>query len=312
MARALSACGQFITDRMNMAGQLQIVFSVVVATRNRPHALRTLLDSIQAQTLRPHEIIIVDDGSVPPLQPIENTVCLRHEVSRGACIARNRGFQKASGKYVFVFDDDAELVDRSVLERAVTLAERLPKIGAIGFRQLDAKGKVHYMQPASGESLRCAPSFFSYGAMLSKEAFDTAGGFFEPLGYYFEENELSLKLIDKGFQVIYDPSLTVVHHENPAGRDQRVIQRLCWRNIMYTIVVRYPTATMPLALLVSTLRWVRLATSSKFFYWEDLTWGVGSLMRNWPALISSRQPVRFRTLRHLRRCRVEALAPISN
>jgi len=100
----------------------------------------------------------------------------------------------------------------------VALAERLPNIGAIGFRQLDSKGRVHYMQPASGESLRCVPSFFNYGAMLSKEAFDTAGGFFEPLGYYFEENELSLKLIDKEFQVIYDPSLTIVHHENSAGQ----------------------------------------------------------------------------------------------
>ena len=297
---------------MNAAGEFQVLISVVVATRNRPQALRTLLDSIQAQTLRPQEIIIVDDGSQPPVQPIENAICLRHDVSRGACIARNRGFQKASGKYVFVFDDDAELVDRSVLERAVALAERLPKIGAIGFRQIDSKGNVHYMQPASGDSVRCVPSFFSYGAMLSKEAFDTAGGFFEPLGYYLEENELSLKLIDKGFQVIYDPSLTVVHHENPAGRDQRVIQRLCWRNFMYIVVVRYPAATVPAALLTSTLRWVRLASSSKFFQWEDLTWGVGSLMRSWSALISSRQPVRFRTLRHLRRCRAEALAPNSN
>ena len=154
---------------MNEAGEFQVLISVVVATRNRPQALRTLLDSLEAQTLQPHEIIIVDDGSQPPLRPIENAICLRHDVSRGACIARNRGFQKASGKYVFVFDDDAELVDRSVLERAVALAERLPKIGAIGFRQLDAKGNVHYMQPASGDSVRCVPSFFSYGAMLYEE-----------------------------------------------------------------------------------------------------------------------------------------------
>ena len=92
---------------MNVAGEFQMVLSVVVATRNRPQALRTLLDSIQAQTLPPHEIIIVDDGSQPPVQPPENTVCLRNEVSRGACIARNLGFQKASGKYVFIFDEIA-------------------------------------------------------------------------------------------------------------------------------------------------------------------------------------------------------------
>src|ERR1700726_4151788 len=115
------------------------------------------------------------------------------------------------------------------------------------------------MQPASGESLRCAPSFFGYGAIISKAAFDAVGGFFEPIGYYFEENELSLKLIDHGFLIVYDPSLTVVHHQDPAGRDQRKIQRLCWRNILYIIVARYPAATVPAALFVSTLRWIRLA-----------------------------------------------------
>ena len=292
-----------------MRGELPIVLSVVVAARNRPKALRILLDSVHGQTLQPHEIIVVDDGSEPALQPLENTVWLRNEASQGACRARNRGFQKASGKYVFIFDDDAELSDRTVLERAVGLAERVPKIGAIGFRQLDSDGRAQYMQPGSGERLRYAPTFFSYGAMLSKEAFDTVGGFFELLGYYFEENELSLKLIDRGFPIVYDPSLAVVHHHEQAGRNERVIQRLCWRNILYTIVARYPAATVPAALLRSTLIWIRLSSSSKFFHWGDLTWGVGSLIRTLPALISSRQAIQFRTLRQVRRWRTQVVAP---
>ena len=37
--------------------------SVIIPTWNRAHTLARALDSVQAQSLAPHEIIVVDDGS---------------------------------------------------------------------------------------------------------------------------------------------------------------------------------------------------------------------------------------------------------
>jgi GT2 family glycosyltransferase len=286
-----------------------VPISVVIAARNRPAHLERLLKSLRAQTLQSQEVIVVDDGSQPRLPPLGETLHLRNEISEGACRARNLGFRKASGKYVFIFDDDAELQDSSLLERSVRLAEKLPRVGVIGFRQLNSEGQIHWMQPASGEQLRLVPSFGGYGALVSRAAFEAVGGFFEPLGYYWEENELSIKMIDRGFQIVYDPSLQVTHHENQEGRNHRVIHRLCWRNTLYTIAARYPLVLVPAGVGISTLRWIRLSRSWKQFRWGDLAWGFANLFRSLPQLISHRKPVRLRTVWNLRRWRAEVVVP---
>lgn len=286
-----------------------VALSVVVAARNRPQHLQQLLASLRAQTVPPNEIIVVDDGSQPALPPLGETVHLRNETSQGACRARNLGFQQAHGEYVFIFDDDAELQDRSLIERATQLAEKLPRMGVIGFRQLTSQGQVHWMQPGSGEQLRLVPSFAGFGALVSRAAFHAVGGFFEPLGYYWEEVELSMKMVDQGFQVVYDPALQVTHHESQEGRDYRIIHRLSWRNTLFTVAARYPLALVPAGLGIFTLRWIRLSRSSKHFRWGDLAWGLASLARNWPQLISQRKPVRFETLRKLRGWRRQVVVP---
>ncbi len=97
---------------------------------------------------------MVDDGSEPPLPTFQGvSVQLRLDASIGACRARNRGLAHCSGKYVLIVDDDAELADPSLLRRALQLAERVEQLVAIAFRQLDANGKVHWMQPLPGEEL---------------------------------------------------------------------------------------------------------------------------------------------------------------
>jgi hypothetical protein len=78
-----------------------------------------------------------------------------------------------------IFDDDAELTDPLLIERAV----KLPNLEAAVFRQVDSQGAVHRMQPALEEDLRLAPWFGGYGALISRHAFETVGGFFEPIGY---------------------------------------------------------------------------------------------------------------------------------
>jgi len=278
--------------------------SVVIASRDRPDDLARLLGSIRAQTLQPREVIVVDDGSSPALPRLNGTWQIRSERSEGACRARNRGIATATGKYVFIFDDDAELRDPRLLERAVRAADSMPRLGALAIRQLQPDGHVHWMQPGSGEEMRLVPSFLGYGALLVREAVQAVGGFFEPLGYYYEENELSLRLIDGHFEVAYDPQIGVIHHQNAAGRSERLIHRLCWRNNMAVVVARYPAYIVPLELLRVTVRWIRLAQQWRHFMASDLGWGWASLMRQLPELLRRRDVVRMQTLllvRHLAR-----------
>lgn len=286
------------------------MLSAVIAGKNRPERLQGLLQSLLNQETKPTEIIVIDDGSDPPLPRFETaTLQLRLEAPVGACRARNLGIAHASGKYILIADDDAELADRLLLSKAVQLAERVPKLGAIAFRQLDSQGMPHWMQPLDGDAIRLAPTFYGYGALLSQQALEQVGYFFEPLQYYFEENELSMRLIDQGFDVVYDPSLEIVHHSESTGRNYRIIHRLGCRNTMFTIVARYPMWLVPLALVLAAARWVMLAVRWKEFRLSDLGWTCGSLVKNLPGLLRDRSPIRLGSLRRIRELRRRALPP---
>jgi glycosyltransferase involved in cell wall biosynthesis len=86
--------------------------SVIVPTFNRPSMLRDALASIQAQTYREIEVIVVNDGGVD-VQPVvdsagslHRSLCLKHETTRGLAAARNSGLRAASGEYIAYVDDD--------------------------------------------------------------------------------------------------------------------------------------------------------------------------------------------------------------
>jgi glycosyltransferase involved in cell wall biosynthesis len=89
--------------------------SVVIATHNRPDAVRRLLEAVAGQDLADLEVVVVDDGSqvqawealngiVAALGPRFRTV--RNEAPQGPSAARNRGVQLSSGRFVAFCDDD--------------------------------------------------------------------------------------------------------------------------------------------------------------------------------------------------------------
>jgi glycosyltransferase involved in cell wall biosynthesis len=86
--------------------------SVVIPVLNRPEVLIRALASVLAQTLRPTETIVVDDGSDPPiknlldLSTLDGVTVLRSEINRGAAAARNMAIAVARGDYVAFLDSD--------------------------------------------------------------------------------------------------------------------------------------------------------------------------------------------------------------
>lgn len=99
--------------------------AVVVPVRNRADPLLRALRSIAGQTRRADEIIVVDDGSTPPLQLTEDAVAqgvrlIRLETGKGAGNARNIGLANAQSDLIaFLDSDDEHLEDHlATLERA--------------------------------------------------------------------------------------------------------------------------------------------------------------------------------------------------
>ncbi len=97
--------------------------SIIVRTKDRPQLLMRALRSIFAQTYRPLEVILVNDGGcdldVEELRTILGDVTLNYrglENNMGRARAGNVGIENTRGKYVGFLDDDDELCPEHVFE----------------------------------------------------------------------------------------------------------------------------------------------------------------------------------------------------
>ncbi|MFM7271131.1 MAG: glycosyltransferase family 2 protein [Actinomycetes bacterium] len=112
--------------------------SVVIPAYNAEAYLGATIESVLAQTYRPIEIIVVDDGSsdgtVALARSFGDPVRVLEQDNRGPAGARNTGFAAVRGEIIALLDaDDLWLPER--LDACVTLLRSDP---AIGFVTTDA------------------------------------------------------------------------------------------------------------------------------------------------------------------------------
>jgi glycosyltransferase involved in cell wall biosynthesis len=85
--------------------------SVIIPAFNRAHTLPKALDSVLSQTLKPREIIVVDDGSTDETNAVLANypgLCIISQDNRGVSAARNVGIEKAGGDWIAFLDSDDE------------------------------------------------------------------------------------------------------------------------------------------------------------------------------------------------------------
>lgn len=99
--------------------------SVVVRTQNRPTLLRQALLSLVAQTYRPLEVIVVNDGGrdiKPVIEEVEPALSIQlcsHKHPRGRAAAANAGLAHAHGTFLMLLDDD-DLLYPSHIDKLAT------------------------------------------------------------------------------------------------------------------------------------------------------------------------------------------------
>ena len=92
--------------------------SVIIPTFNRAHLIKESILSVQSQTLKPTEIIVVDDGSTDKTWDIlknlgfslsenrNNTLRYIYKENGGVSSARNIGIELSSSEYIALLDSD--------------------------------------------------------------------------------------------------------------------------------------------------------------------------------------------------------------
>jgi glycosyltransferase involved in cell wall biosynthesis len=107
--------------------------TVAIPTHNRPRLLREALASVERQSVKPAEVIVVDDASDPPVDLASLTSAttvpvrlFRNEKSRGLPWNRNKAATEAAAAYVLHLDDD-DLLAPATIETASKLLDGYPQ-----------------------------------------------------------------------------------------------------------------------------------------------------------------------------------------
>lgn len=125
--------------------------SIIVPFKDRPDLLRTLVDSLLAQTRYPHfEVLLVSNNSTRPetfalleqwVDPRLVKLTWDHPFNYPAI--NNWAAKQASGELLLFLNNDMEVVDPSWLDELVSQAQR-PEVGAVGCKLLFPEGTVQH------------------------------------------------------------------------------------------------------------------------------------------------------------------------
>ena len=201
------------------------MISLIVATVNRVDELDRLLSSLEAQSFREFEVIVVDqnpDDRLLPLFRDHHRLTIQHLHSAlGLSRARNVGLRAASGALIAVPDDDC-WYPPGLLASVADWFESHAQFGLLGTSVRTAGGQLAGPNsPDQAQSctksniLRCG---VSTALFMRRIVSDVVGDFDEDIGagadsiyQSGEETDYILRAFEGGFQMWFEPSLTVYH-----------------------------------------------------------------------------------------------------
>jgi len=195
-------------------------FSLITTTLGRTHELARLLKSVDAQTCRDFEVIVVDQNSRdlldPILAPFRDRFPLSHiRSARGASRGRNAGLARARGEIITFPDDDCWYPPR-VLEDAATLFAVHPEWDGLSGRP----GGTPRWPERSGRIGRWNvwKRAIEWTMFLRRELVDHVGNLNENIGpgagsLYGagEGTEYLIRALAMNFRLVYQPSIEVFH-----------------------------------------------------------------------------------------------------
>ena len=171
------------------------LISIILCSLNGHNRIDNSINSVMSQTHKKIELIVVDDGSTPPL---DNTLkkyndprinYIRLNKNTGCSAARNEGLKYATGNYIaFIDDDDYWHYDK--IERQLPILINNQRIGlvccgAIGYHPDGTKmDRIPVRQYISYEMELIRDRIITSSVLCKREAITKSRGFESSLRRY--------------------------------------------------------------------------------------------------------------------------------
>ncbi len=241
--------------------------SIVIVNWNRCELLRRCLVAVRRQTLRPSEVIVVDNGSIDGTRAMVQSQfpdarLLSLEQNAGFGTGSNLGIRAATGEFVALLNNDTE-PEPGWLEELCKAMRTHPEAGMCASKvvrfgvptRLDAAGddfltvgialkrgdaevdRGQFDRPGWVFGASAAAALYRCELVLRVGLFDAG---FSPA--YYEDTDLSFRLQLQGARCWYVPTAVARHHVSATlGEHSRMLLYLRARNAWYVVVKNLPT-----------------------------------------------------------------------
>jgi len=208
--------------------------SFIISTYNRRDVLLHTIERLDALRLSDFEIHVVDnassDGTAQAVAKLRWVRLHAQEINRGSC-AKNVAIPHAHGEFIVFLDDDSYPQPGSI-QRMIAHFQDRTRLGAATFAVTLPDG--------SRECSAFPNVFIGCGVGLRRSAIEQVGGLPDDFFMQAEEYDLSLRLLEAGWEVERFEDLHVTHLKTPMARTPQRTMRLDVRNNLMLIATYFP------------------------------------------------------------------------
>lgn len=211
--------------------------SILIITYGREEELIETLNNINNYNEEIIELLILDNNDTNKLENYireifkENKkIILRYfneGINYGVALGRNYLIKKAKGDILITLDDDIEIenINNLVIKVKKYFRENT-QIGCLAFniKNYYSRERLRHEIPHGNKKLNFEENLFTYyyigaGHAIKKEVYNKCGIYPENLGKYGgEERDLSFRILDKNYKILYTADIIIFHKVSSNGR----------------------------------------------------------------------------------------------
>jgi glycosyltransferase involved in cell wall biosynthesis len=177
--------------------------SVIIPCYNSGLTILRAIQSIQAQTFKDVEIIVVNDGSddavtLKILKNVSKNIKTLNQKNKGLSSARNYGIREANSKYILPLDSD-DYFSPTFIEKAIKKIENEEKTYCV-FANITMFGDMEGILDRNYNFfIQLFNNQLPYAIFFEKKIWSEIGGYDEAMKLGYEDWEFNIRLGKNGF-----------------------------------------------------------------------------------------------------------------